>query len=69
MVLHKNLKVLSHSKKTSERTVKRSRQRKAFVEYLARPIGVTPRQVYYYIEKYHALEYPKAIEKPISIDY
>jgi hypothetical protein len=60
MRLHKNLKVLSHSKKTSERTVKKSRQRKAFVEYLARLIGVTPRQVYYYIEKYHALEYPKA---------
>jgi hypothetical protein len=40
--------------------VKKSRQRKAFVEYLARLIGVTPRQVYYYIEKYHALEYPKS---------
>jgi hypothetical protein len=60
MRLHKNLKALSHSKKTSERTVKRSRQRKAFVEYLAQLTGVTPRQVYYYIEKYHALEYPKS---------
>ena len=38
----------------------RSKQRKALVEYLARLIGVTPRMVYYYIEKYNASNYPPA---------
>ena len=38
--------------------MKKSRQRKAFVENLAQLIGVTPRQIYYYIRKYNALNYP-----------
>jgi hypothetical protein len=40
--------------------LKRSRQRKAFVESLAQLIGVTPRQIYYYINKYNALNYPRS---------
>jgi hypothetical protein len=48
----------------------RSKQRKAFVTYLSRLIGVSPRQVYYYIEKHHALEYPKAyIAALVAIEY
>jgi len=42
----------------SERTLNRSKQRKAFVEYLARLIDASPRMVYYYIRKYNAYSYP-----------
>jgi len=36
----------------------RSKQRKAFVEYLSRLIGVSTRQIYYYIKKYNSYNYP-----------